>query len=411
MRLLFCSFGTPGFLFPLVGLARELRARGHEIAFASGHQSIPVLRAEGLRRIPRGENDGDSFHPSGWFTPVSCALDAKHLGIALAQHRPDVLVTHHLCLSALIAGERAGLPVAILGPFTYLYAPARPGGGAADAKTETRLRWRLDDGIRSYNEVRRVFRMEPVGAAADDHALLGDLFMLRSIPQLERGFAWLPDKVRLVGPCTWEPATGDGTPQSAAAAWAGLESELALPGAPIVYVNNGRSFGGPSFWPALVEGLADAPVQVVGSTGRMDAEAGPLPPNFLVRSHIPHDLVLPRAGAMAASSHTAAVIGSLMHGVPSVLFPHGVDTPDNAHRLVEAGCAVALDPGTLTPASAREAVERVLADAGMRRRCRTIRDVLHQAASFGPAADGVEELGRRRPPRAGGNALLARAAT
>lgn len=405
MRLLFCSFGTPGFLFPLVGLAHELRARGHEVAFASGHASIAVLEAEGLRRIPRGEKDGDSFHPTSWFTPASCALDAKHLGIALAEHRPHLLVTHHLCLSALIAGERAGLPVAILGPFTYLYPPATP--GAADPQTETRLRWRLDDGIRSYNEVRRLFRMDPVGAAAEDHALLGDLFMVRSIPQLERGFASLPHKVRLVGPCTREP----GSPHSAADEWAELEAGFALPGAPIVYVNNGRSFGGPNFWPGFVEGLADAPVQVVASAGRMDMEIGPLPPNFLVRGHVPHGLVLPRAGAMAGSSHSAAVIGSLMHGVPGVLFPHGVDTPDNASRMVEAGCAVALDPATLTPAMAREAVERVLADGEMRRRCGMVRDALRQADSFGPAADGVEELGRRRYRRAGGDPLVASAAT
>jgi UDP:flavonoid glycosyltransferase YjiC (YdhE family) len=392
MRFLFCSFATPGFLFPLVGLAHELRRRGHDVAFASGLDAATVLAGEAFPRVPRGDRDGDSFNPGRWYDPLSCALDVKHVEYAIARHRPDALVTHHLCLSALVAGERAGIPAAVLGSFTYLWPAVKPAEAAVCAETVERRVWRLDEGTRALNEVRRLFRLDPVGVAPEEHGFLGDLFMLRTAPLLERDWTALPDRVQLVGPCTWEPATGDGSAAAAAAAWAELEAQFALPEAPIVYLNNGRSFGGPSFWPAFVEGLADAPVQVVGSSGRMDAEVGPLPRNFVVRPHVPHGLALRRARAMAGSGHTAAVLGALMHGLPSVLFPYGVDTLDNAERLVDAGCALALEVPGLTPAAARDAVERVLADEGMRRSCEQVRGALWAADSFAPAAGLVEGL-------------------
>ncbi|HEX8453418.1 MAG TPA: nucleotide disphospho-sugar-binding domain-containing protein [Longimicrobium sp.] len=411
MRFLFCSFASPGFLFPLVGLAHELRRRGHETAFATGLGAVPVLAGEALPRIPRGDRDGDSFNPSLWYDPLSCALDVKHVEYAIARYHPDALVTHHLCLSALVAGERAGIPAAVLGSFTYLWPAARPAEVAVCSETVSRREWRLDEGTRALNEVRRLFRLDPMGAAPEENGFLGDLFMLRSVPLLERDWTALPDRVHLVGPCTWEPATGDGSPAAAGAAWRDLEAHLALPDAPIVYLNNGRSFGGPSFWPQFVEGLADAPVQVVGSSGRMDAELGPLPGNFLIRTHIPHGLVMGRARAMAGSSHTAAVLGALMHGLPSVLFPYGVDTLDNAERLVDAGCALAMDVPALTPGAARDAVERVLADAPMRRNCAAACEALRAAHSFAPAAGLVEELALGRAAGEAGFGTVALAGT
>src|SRR5256885_1161591 len=118
MRFLFCSFSSPGFLFPLVGLAVELRRRGHDVDFASGLPAGHVLETAGFSRVPRGATDGESFDISKWHHPLANAIDAKHAEFAIHRARPDAIVTHHLCLSALTIGERHGLPVAVMGPFS-----------------------------------------------------------------------------------------------------------------------------------------------------------------------------------------------------------------------------------------------------------------------------------------------------
>ncbi|HXO39970.1 MAG TPA: glycosyltransferase, partial [Thermoanaerobaculia bacterium] len=92
MRALFCSFESPGFLFPAIGLATALRARGHQVAFVSDRTAEPRLRAAGLERLPRDDRDGRSFETGDWFRPLAVALQVKHIEYAMARFHPDLLV-------------------------------------------------------------------------------------------------------------------------------------------------------------------------------------------------------------------------------------------------------------------------------------------------------------------------------
>ena len=397
MRFLFCSFSSPGFLFPLIGLAAELERRGHSVAFVSGVQAGDVLGREGLRRIPRGDRDGPSFNVSTWYIPISVAIDVKHIEYAIATEHPDVIVTHHLCLSALIVRDRHTMPSAVLGPMAYLYPPVRATVPPLSADCARRLQWRLDEGTRVLNDARQLFHLRPVTGTAELNAMLGDLFMLRTGPFLEPNLDALPSRVHAVGPCTWEPRGGGGAGGDVEA-WQYLRAAFADPDAPVVYVHNGRAFDGPSFWPHLVRGLGSAPIQVVASVARMDAEVGVLPRNFLARPHVSQDLVLPHAKAVVASGHSTVAIGAAVHGVPSVLIPNGVETPENTDRLVSAGCAVALDIEALTPAIIWDALDGLLRDGTIRRNCLGLREKLRAMDTFAPAARLVETMARRREP-------------
>jgi UDP:flavonoid glycosyltransferase YjiC (YdhE family) len=397
VRFLFCSFSSPGFLFPLIGLAAELEQRGHAVAFVSGPLAGDVLGLAGLRRIPRGDRDGPSFNVSTWYMPISVAIDVKHIEYAIATEHPDVLVTHHLCLSALIVRDRQTMPAAVLGPMAYLYPPARATLPAISTECARRLQWRLDEGTKVLNDARQLFHLRPVTATSEGNALLGDLFMLRTAPFLESNLDALPSRVHAVGPCTWEPRGGGGEGGDVEA-WQSLLAAFADPDAPVVYVHNGRTFDGPSFWPQLVSGLGSAPIQVVASVARMDTEVGVLPKNFLVRPHVSQDLVLSHAKAVIASGHSSVAIGAAVHGVPSVLIPIGVETPENTDRLVAAGCAIALDIETLTPATIGEAVDRLLRDGTVQRNCLGLRERLRAMNTFASAARLVEIMARTRGP-------------
>lgn len=381
MRVLFCSVDSPGFLYPLVGLALELRERGHAVAFATGLPAGAVLQAAGMERLPRGREDGRSFELPTWFDPLRTAIDVKHVQHAIRRFGPDVLVTHQLCQAPLLLREMQGIPVAVMGLFSYLWPV--DGSGIPEAMEKTR-HWRVAEGARILNEARELFRLSP-GASDDVSPLLADAFMLRTVPALHPGLDALPASVHAVGPCLWSPPHGDG-------AWDALRARFPRPDAPVIYAQQGRIFRSPGFWPQLVEALGDEPVQVVASTGRMDRPVGDLPPNFLVEPHVDQGLAMPHARAVVSAGTTTVSLGALAHGLPHVVVPGGGETRENADALVDAGCALSLAGDTLTAQGLREALDGVQADAAMLRRCAEARQVLGRAASFGAAAARVEAL-------------------
>jgi UDP:flavonoid glycosyltransferase YjiC (YdhE family) len=399
MRCLFCSFASPGYLFPLVGLARELVRRGHVVAFATGPEGAEVLEAAGVRRIARGEPDGRSFQVATWGNPVATAVDVKHAEHAVSVFAPDLLVSHQLCQAALLVRERTGLPLAVLGLFGYSW-PSSDSSAASTAfasegaaRLESTRRWRLGDNLRTLNEARALFRLSPVHVEGGEGPLLGDRFLLRTTAGLDPELPRLPARVHAAGACLWEPPEEEGD------AWAPLRARLADPEAPLLYVQPGRTFGGPGFWPVLLEAVAGRPLQVVASVGRMDAPAGSLPPNVHAAPHVPQGLVLPRARAAVYAPTTSAVLAALAHAVPGIAVPSGSETPDNAARLAALGCALALEPEGLSAATLGDALSRVLNDGEMRSACRRARRALGDPGDFTLAADHVERLGApARPP-------------
>lgn len=387
MRLLFCSFDSPGHLFPLVGLAEELRRRGHQAGFATGTAALPALESAGMARIPRGAVDGGSFRVAVHHHPLSMAVDVKHVEHAIQQFSPDVLVTHQLAHAPLLVRERTGIPVAVMGLFSYLWSWSAERAGATEATgLESTRRWRIHSDLAIVNEARALFRMPALAADGPELPFLGDLFMLRNVPELTPELPALPSRVHAVGACPWEP------PRDESHAWSELRARFTRPEAPLLYVQHGRSFGGPGFWNPLKEALADAPVQVVASVGRMDQETGAAPPNFTVLDHVPQGLVLPHAAAVVSGGHTSVVLGALTHGRPSVLISSGGETQDNAEKVVAAECGIHLREEGLTAAVIRAAVDTALQSGSCAQGCARARQAFAAMTPFHHAADLVEQL-------------------
>lgn len=369
MRYLFCPIASHGFVYPAVGIAEALRRRGHEAAFATGRQFAGTIAEAGFERVPRGANDGDSFDVTNWAHPLSAAIQVKHVEHALRRFAPDVIVTSQLANGPLLAAEREGVPVAVLGLAAYLW-PLLPAGVGPRTEEEKLLDWRHGDMMVHHNRARAVFGMPVVEAHPLESPLQGDLFMVQSVPELETRAGEFPGHVRCVGSCLWEPPLGaDGE----LAGW--LEASAAG-GRQVVYVQHGPSFYKPGFWSRLVAALRDRPVRVVASVGRMDKERGEVPADWLVRAHVPQGQVLPFAGAVVTTGHTSAVLGALSHGLPSLLFPAGSGTEDIAGRCVGAGAALAVfenDPG---PPPLKTLLDRLLHDESLRAGARRLREAL-----------------------------------
>lgn len=398
MRFLFCSVDSPGFLYPEIGLAKELAKRGHEVAFATNIDCKETLDRHGLQRLPRGPNDGRSFQISSWGQAPSVAIQVKHVEYALDRFPADVLVGQTLTNGSLLVGERRQLPVGLLGLCTYLWPAHDEPNGVRSSSSPGNVEdvagwrtWRHDGMLETLNQARALFRLPPQDRGCRDSPLLGDLFLLQSVPELEPDHRDLPERVHLVGSCLWEPSEEDLELEK----WL---DEAEASGAPILYVQHGRFFHIPSFWPQLVEALGGTSFRVLASTDRLDSQIGPVPDNFLVRSHIPQGWVLQRARAVIATANTTAVLGAFTHGVPCLLIPGGGEQPDVAMLGKRAGIAQILLPNQTTAEALRNGVEKLISDPVYRANALLYRSAFSRMDGLRNAADLLEILGQMRRP-------------
>jgi MGT family glycosyltransferase len=394
MRYLFASLSSYGFLLPAIGLAQTLRERGHQVAFVCDPSMAPALGRAGLERIPRGEPDGRSFQIVLSGHPLESARQVTHLDYAIAKFKPDVLVGHELALGPVLAGERHGLPAAVVGLATFIWSSDSTVGNDWRNYREF-VDERYQGFLESYHLTREMLHMPPRPVAAhDENPLLGDLFLLRSIPELEGESETLPARVHLVG----DLAYGSTAPEPELQAWM---DEAGAAGLPIVYAQPGRFFEKQGLWEALADALADRPVRVAASVGRMDRETSRIPPNFFVRDHVPQELVLPHATTVLCTSTTTPVLGALTHGLPLLLVPGGGggEQTDLAIRCLRLGVAHDLKAAEVTAETLGALVSRLLdPEDRTRRSARRLQQAFRAAGGLPLAADLLERLARERAP-------------
>jgi UDP:flavonoid glycosyltransferase YjiC (YdhE family) len=388
VRYLICSASSPGLLFPLVGLALELRRRGHEVMFATGLDIAELLAQFGFERIPRTDRDGRSFTTIISDDPMVNALDIKHIEYAINLHAPDAILTHQLCTAPLVVRQKQHIPTAVMGLFSYLYPTLAGDRLEVFPQGAEQRRLRLEGMVNTLNRTLRAFRLPPVRATPQENPLLGDLFLLRSTPELSPDLEFLPSQVHVVGACLWEP------PIVADLQWEAVSAGLSGIDGPVIYVQHGRTFDMPGFWLQLVDAIRDRPCRILASLGRMDQETGELPANVVARAHISQTTVLSRANLSISGGHSTVLLGSLSNGVPCIAIPTGGEMPDNAERLVSLRCGVSLDALRLSVASMRDAIDLILhGDRAVVAGVGSASESLARFEPFKTAAALVEQLG------------------
>lgn len=301
MRILCSTLASPGFSFPVRAIAERLRDAGHELT--------------GVR--------GPAFRVGTWHTREAVREQLAALDRACSERPPEVLLTSALCLGPLLTGARLGLPVAVVG----LAAPLLPEAG------------------RRRDELEAAWRVCAIEAGQPDlpvEALLGDLHLTRSVPELSHA-------EHVVGSCRWDPPIPEAVHR-----WLAASSQ------PVVYAQPGRTFGGQGFWPALGRALPPG-VRLALSSSRLDATLGDLPGDTLAGPTVPHHAVLPHAAAVVCSGTTATVLGALEHGVPLVLVPSGGEHHALAELLEPRGLACVVPAREASPERLRAALDDAIA--------------------------------------------------
>lgn len=386
MRYLFCTLANPGSLGPSVAIASNLTHRGHEVAFVSEADAAPWLDKENLTYIPGVPDRPTGFDARLWYDTASASFQCAYIADAVRAFVPDVLVGHQLTVGPHIVHEVLGIPLAVIGLAAWMY-PTRSGSGLWLLRNESQ--WRHDQFVARLNSARACLSLPPLDVNIEETPVQGDLFLLRSVPALERNVDDLPSRVHLVGAAI-DPLPTLPPPD--------LDRWLSHAGQ-YLYVQQGRTFDGPGFLDTVIATFADAPLRVIVDSANIDGDLPERwPSNFFARPGICESAVLSRVSAVATTGHSTTVLAALCHGVPMLLFPNGSGTTDIAARCLAADVAIVSDAGSITRTQLRRYVDALCGDQRFRD---AASKMSREFASYdAPVIAGnlLEELGSTQKP-------------
>ena len=418
-----------GHVGPLIPIASELLARGHDVDWYTGEKVREKVQATGARHLPHVQArdlDADAFdaefperaRKKGM---ARFRFDMREIFIAavpgqvadletyIEEARPGVIVAEPaMAGAAQVIEQRHGIPYATagIGPLMMRSADTAPFGlGLQPPRSRLgRLRNRALDALiqrtlfaaidRDYRAMCERMGIPYTPGGVFDAVTSPYLFLHPSVPSFEYPRSDLPPQVRFVGPLL-PPVPAGFTPPTW---WDELDER------PIVLVTQGTVATDPEelLLPTL-EGLRDEPVQVIGVTGGADPATLPAPPsNARVEAFVPFAALMPRLALMVTNGGYGGMHYALAHGVPLVVVGATEEKPEAVARVNWSGVGVGIRRQRARPEQLRAAVRRVLDDPRYRERAAAMRAELTGHGGAARAADLLEELAlTAAPPRPG----------
>ncbi len=383
-RVLFVVPPLTGHVNPTVAVARELEARGHQVAWVGHPGAVRPLLPEGATLHAL-----DDRLPEGWFAPVlersrkvrglaSLQFLWEELLVPLARamrpaveevirrERPDVVVVDQQAVGGALAARRAGVPWAT--SCTTSAGVTDPLAGLPQVKA-----W-VDGQLAAL--VAEAGLPETPAPDLSPHQVL-----VFSTEALVGPTARFPPTHRFVGPSIAR------RPETVPFPFEALRD------VPRVLVSLGtvNAERGAGFWSVVAEALAGLPLQVIAVAP--DGALAP-PDNFLVRPRVPQLALLPHVQAVVCHGGHNTVCEALAHGLPLLVTPIRDDQPVVAQQVVDAGAGLRLRFGRLTAGEVRAAVERLLADVTLREGAARVQASFARAGGAAAAADALLELTR-----------------
>lgn len=372
MRVLFTFIGGSGHFRPLIPFARAARAAGHTVAVAGSGNRYDEVTAEGFTALrtsePKPKAADEAEQPlkpvdlareeavlRDGFAGTSARRHAKAVREIAQEWKPDVIVRDEIDFGSAIAAETLGVPCVNV---IVLLA-----GGLA----------------------RRDVIREPIAALRDEYGLTPDPELTR----LEGRLVIMPAPPSLRDPRHPLPA---GTLHCALGGR--VPRRARTTGKPLVYLTLGTLDTYREVFERMLAGLRDLPVRVVTTVGpRLDpASFGAQPDHVRIEQFVPQEQIMAEADLVIAHGGSGTLIGSLAHGLPSLLLPMGADQPHNAQRCVELGTALELDPVTFTREQAAHAVATMLQEGSYRLAAQRIQDEINALPGPEQAVELIETL-------------------
>jgi UDP:flavonoid glycosyltransferase YjiC (YdhE family) len=347
-RILIASNPFVGHFLPLVPLAGQLRADGHEVLVATEPAFAPTVAQRDLPHAAVGRDltlddvlaampdildvppeDQDDYARPRMFVALRAHNILDDLARVLEEYRPDVVVRESAEFASWALAERAGLPHVAVGL----------------SLRESAAYWRIADPW--FGEL---------GARVDRPDLdAGKLYRHCVATFAPAGYADWSDTPTVHA---FRPAPLDDV-------GSGPVGDLGTD-RPLVYATLGTEFYRADLMTTIIEAARAVGVTTIATTGSAHDPAlvDPGSPDVTVARWIAQDAVLGRARAVVCHGGAGSVFGALRCGVPLVVVPQGADQFRHARRVEELGAGVAVAPSDQSAACIAGALTTVLEEPG-----------------------------------------------
>ncbi|MFJ1704982.1 glycosyltransferase [Kitasatospora sp. NPDC088346] len=392
-RYLFVVPPLVGHVNPVVGVAAELRARGHATAWAGLPEVVGPLTGPGGEIHPCAVTlDGTApprppelrgpaalkFLWADFLVPLAEAM-APGVAAAVDRFAPDVLVVDQQAVAGALVAERLGLPWATTATTSAELTGALAGLPLVEAWIAdllTTLRQRVGD---------------PHGTA--DPRFSPHLTLAFTTPELTGPLAELPGPVRFVGPSITARPTPGPFP------WEWLDP---LRATVLVTLGTANADAGTHFLTIcrkVVRARSERLQAVIVDPGGLLGDPRP-DADVLVVPSVPQLRLLARTDAVVCHAGHNTVCEALWHGVPLVVAPIRDDQPAIAGQVAAAGAGVRVRFGRTGTEQLGRALNAVLDDPAHRSAARRIGASFRSAGGAAAAATRLERLAAapdRRP--------------
>jgi rhamnosyltransferase subunit B len=427
MHVILATVGTDGDVFPHIGLASVLQARGHRVTLAVPDTYRDRCLALGLEfcslvtteEMERALADPDMWHPlkSGrmmarWGAPM---MGRQYQVLSdLARAPGAALVANAGLLPARLVQQKLKVPLATLllqpGLIPSCIAPPEMPGGlsiprwfphplrraywlavdAAGYLLVARPLNRLAKGL-ALPPVRRVFRwwLSP-------DLVIGLFPTWYAAPQPD----W-PPQIRLAGFARYDGARNvsllchSGPAETSTDLPADLRAFLDSGPPPVAFtLGTGMTHAAP-FFESAVAACAASNVRGLLLTKYAHLIPPNLPPTIHHCTFAPFQQLLPRCAAIVHHGGIGTTAAALQSACPQLVLPLAWDQPDNAARVKRLGVGLTLGPHKRTSEHIARALAQLMTPA-IRDQCRHVATLAVADNGLELAADWVEQMAEFR---------------
>ncbi|HCS62478.1 MAG TPA: glycosyl transferase [Microbacterium sp.] len=383
-RIVFMGPHGHGHITPMLGLAAELVARGHEVIFAAPeeYEKGVVATGAGFHRVSSlweslDAEDIPQMHGREMVRAMGLLLaETKAMVEQLADlPRPD-LVVHDGTLGwwGRILAHRWGIPAVETWPNFV-------GNKHWNMSSYVRINPFSPRFLLMMLRIGNYLRSEGI---SDVGAFMQGRLANARIVTMPRSFQ--PRNETFTGHDFVGPIIAD---RSFQGAWTAPAQDV-----PVVLVSLGTAYNNrPEFFRMVAEsarGRSWHVVMAIGELVNMD-ELGVLPANVEVHVRVPQLSVLESANAFVTHAGMGSTLEALALRVPMVALAQMAEQQANADRIRELGLGEALHPQTITPDVLWNAIERVARDPQIARR---LSDIWVEIEASGGAKAGANIVDR-----------------
>ncbi len=421
-RIVMSAWGSFGDVYPYVGLALGLRARGHHPVLAVPGLYREIVEREGIRFRP--VRPDLEIHNRALAARVMDPVRGSHAILAeilipsltdsfadldAAASEADLLITHPAALAGPIVADarRLGWVSTVLAPLSFfsvedpVVPPPAPWIHALTSRSRLlsrafrwqteRLTGRWTVPIQRFRELQGLRRGgNPIlDAQHSPHLVLALFSRLLADPQPD----W-PRPVSMTGPILYNGSDAQAlAPDLAAFLDAGEP--------PIVFTLGTSAVGAAgSFYEVsaeVVRRLRRRAVLLVGPY----AENRPahIDESLHLAEFAPHAALFARAAAVVHQGGVGTLHQALASGRPTLVVPHAHDQPDNAYRVQRLGVSRTLYPKHYCPAAVERELRHLLDEPRYRRRAAEVGLIVRGENGVASACDAIESV---LQPRAAG---------